>query len=120
MRTIKDEAMVAGLLLFPMVTLAQTTPATPNFFAKVAGWINQIVALLLGIATVVFLFGVVTYVIAGGDEKKTSAAKTYMLWGIIGLVVMVAVWGIANLLVDTLGLTDTTVRDVAEFDFSGN
>src|SRR3989338_8230859 len=121
MKTIKNKMAAVGIFLLPMVASAQTTAvATPNFFTKLGGWINQLIALLLGIATVVFLIGVIQYVISGADEKKAETAKKYMLWGIIGLIVMVAVWGIANLLVDTIGLTDTTVRDVATFDFSGN
>ena len=32
-----------------------------------------------------------------------------MLYGIIGLVVMVAAWGIVNLLVDTLGFNDSNI-----------
>ena len=120
MKTIKNKAVATGLLLLPMVASATSHVTTPNFFTKLGGWIDQLIALLLGIATVVFLIGVIQYVISGADEKKAETAKKYMLWGIIGLVVMVAVWGIANLLVDTLGLTDTTVKDVAKFDFSGN
>jgi len=38
-----------------------------------------------------------------------------MLWGIIGLVVMVAAWGIVNLVVNTLGLDTTTVPSLPTF-----
>ena len=100
------------LALVPLFVYAATTE---TFFTKIAGFTNSAIGLLLGIATLVFLVGVIQYVIAGGDEKKTAAAKTYMLWGIIGLVVMVAAWGIVNLVVDTLGLDTTSIPPVPSF-----
>ena len=103
--------------MLPMLVAAQTTETTggDNFFVKIQNLINQSIGVLLGIATLVFLVGVIQYVIAGGDEKKTSAAKTYMLYGIIGLVVMVAAWGIVNLIVTTLGLQTTKIPDLPHF-----
>ncbi len=100
----------SALVIAPLFASAADT-----FFTKVATFTNQSIGLLLGIATLVFLVGVIQYVIAGGDEKKTSAAKTYMLYGIIGLVVMVAAWGIVNLVVNTLGLDTTTVPPIPTF-----
>ncbi len=103
-----------AMILMPILALAQTTD-TSNFFVKVAGFTNQAIGLLLGIATLVFLVGVIQYVIAGGAEEKQKTAKSYMLYGIIGLVVMVAAWGIVNLLVGTLGLNTTTVPELPKF-----
>ncbi|OGF74578.1 hypothetical protein A3J56_03370 [Candidatus Giovannonibacteria bacterium RIFCSPHIGHO2_02_FULL_46_20] len=112
MKTLKYKAIGAGLLLLPMVASAQ---ATETFFEKVQSLINSSIGLLLGIATLVFLVGVIQFVIAGGDEKKVAGAKTFMLWGIIGLIVMVAAWGIVNLVVNTLGLDTTTVPSLPTF-----
>ena len=100
------KSIVGFSLAAPLLAFAA---AGDTFFSKVATFTNQSIGLLLGIATLVFLVGVIQYVIAGGDEKKTATAKTYMLYGIIGLVVMVAAWGIVNLLVDTLGFNDSNI-----------
>jgi len=51
---------------------------------------------------------VVQYITAGGDEEKRKAGRNTMLYGIIGLFVMVAVWGLVNVLISTFGL-DTAV-----------
>lgn len=70
--------------------------------------LNSSIMILIGVATVVFMYGIIQYVLAGGDEKKLSAGKSYMLYGIIGLTVMVAMWGFVNLLIYTIfGTTDT-------------
>ena len=58
--------------------------------------VERITSFLFVVATAVFLWGIITYVIAGGDEKKLDQAKNYIIYGLIGLFVMVAVWGIVN------------------------
>ena len=75
-------------------------------FAKIIGNIEailkQIIELLFLVATVVFLWGVIQYVIAGGDEKKVVQAKQQIIYGLIGLFVMVALWGIVFAIYRTL------------------
>jgi hypothetical protein len=44
----------------------------------------------------------------GQEETKKEKAKQYMLWGIIGLTVMVSVWGLVNILGDTFDIVDPT------------
>jgi peptidoglycan biosynthesis protein MviN/MurJ (putative lipid II flippase) len=111
-----------ALSFTPALAFAQSTPDAQraNLFSKLTGWINSAIALLFAVATLVFLFGVIQYVIAGGDEKKGATARSYMLYGIIGLAVMAAAWGLVNLLVDTFA-GDNTFRNtyVQTFGISG-
>lgn len=67
-----------------------------QIFGNIETVVRQAIGLLFVVATFVFLWGVVTYVIAGGDEKKVSEAKSYIIYGLVGLFVMVAMWGIVN------------------------
>ena len=53
------------------------------------------------LATVIFLWGVIQYITAGGEEEKIKSGRTYMLWGIIALFVMVAVWGLVGVITAT-------------------
>lgn len=62
--------------------------------------INLLIIFLFLVATVVFLWGVVKYISAGGDEAKTEEARNMIIWGIIFLAVMVAVWGFVYVLLD--------------------
>src|SRR3972149_5327863 len=39
------------------------------------------------------------------DEKKTTG-KSHMLWGIIGLTIMMGVWAILGVILNTLGIED--------------
>lgn len=71
-----------------------TTFASLTAAAK--GVLCGVIPLLFILATVVFLYGVVKYVVAGGDEKKMDSGKQFMIYGVIGLFVMLTVWGIVN------------------------
>jgi len=63
--------------------------------------INQLVLVLIGIGLLLFIFGLVKYVSAGGDEDEVKKAKSFIIFGIIALFVMLSVWGLVNLLSDT-------------------
>jgi len=62
--------------------------------------LNTIIVFLFLVATVIFLFGVVRYISAGGEEDKQAEARNMIMWGIIFLAVMVAVWGFVNIVLD--------------------
>lgn len=98
-----------------VLTVAAVTPMFA--FAATIGTIltdvqtilNTIIPILMILATVVFLWGVITYITAGGDEEKAKSGRTYIIWGLIGLFAMVAVWGLVRALVNTFGVGSTGV-----------
>lgn len=59
---------------------------------------GKIIPLLFALATVIFMWGVIQYIIAGGSEDRAKNAKQVILWGIIGLTVMVSAWAIVGIL----------------------
>ncbi len=63
--------------------------------------INLLIPLVIGIAMFLFLWGLIKYITAGGDDKSTAEARKFMLFGIIALFVMVSVWGLVGILVNT-------------------
>jgi len=63
--------------------------------------INLVIPLVIGIAVFLFLWGLIKYITAGGDYKSTAEARKFMLFGIIALFVMVSVWGLVGILVNT-------------------
>jgi hypothetical protein len=67
----------------------------------IGGVLCGTIPVLFILATVVFLWGVVKYVLANGDEKKIEAGKSFMIYGLIGLFVMVTMWGIVYAAVNT-------------------
>lgn len=65
---------------------------------------NQIAYIIYVLAFLFFLFGLFKYFFSSGAqaEAERTKGKQFMFWGIIGLVVMVAVWGIVNILLNLL------------------
>ena len=71
--------------------------------------LDLLVPLLMVAAFVVFLWGIVKFITSGGDEEKKKSAKSLIIYGLIGLFVMIAVWGIIKLVQGTFGVQDTTI-----------
>ena len=69
-------------------------------------FLNSIIPILFAIATIVFLWGVILYITSGGDEEKRKEGRSYIIFGLIGLFVMVAIWGIVNVLLDFFNFTN--------------
>ena|SRR3989344_7247471 len=90
----KKYIIPASAFLLPALAFAQTFEST---LSRVIGFLNQIIPFLVLIATVIFLWGVVRYITAGGDEEKIKEGRNLIIYGIIGLAVMIGVWGFVNI-----------------------
>ncbi|MDP2816114.1 MAG: pilin [Rectinemataceae bacterium] len=92
------------LLLLVLITPAWAHAA--KSFAAVTEDIVQlvngsVVPLVYALAFLLFIFGMVRFFFFGGEENREKG-KTFMIWGIIGFVVMFSVWGIVRLLLTAL------------------
>ena len=92
----------AVFFLLPTIAVAQTT-TIPSAIEKVKFVFELVIGLLFVLATVVFLWGVVRFIASAADPAGREKSKGIMLWGIIGLAVMAAAWGAANLLISYFG-----------------
>src|SRR3989338_6818497 len=79
--------------------------------------LSYLLPVLITLGVVYFIWGVVTYVI-GGDEEAKTAGRDKIIYGIIGLAVIIGVWGLVNIVNRTFGLnqynapTSTNLRDL--------
>lgn len=64
--------------------------------------------LILAAAVVFFLWGVSQFVRAAGDEEARKTGKNHIIYGIIGIAVMVSMWGLVNFLTKSANLTLST------------
>jgi len=70
-----------------------------NFLQRITDSVLQpLVSLLMAAAVAYFLFGVMKFVKDQDSETAQQEGKKHMLWGIIGLAIMVSVYGILNLI----------------------
>lgn len=100
----------ASLVLFlSAVTLAHADASSTasafnpqpliNIMQSILKFVDAVVVpFIFAIAFVVFLWGVFNYFILGGaNEEKRSEGSKFVLWAVIGFVLMISVWGIVNL-----------------------
>jgi hypothetical protein len=98
-----------ALLVLPVVALAQVqgvpdTNYIEGWVAKLLKLVQQATTFLMIAATLYFLYTVFTY-IKETDATKAKEKKNAIGRGILGLFIMVAVWGIVRLLATTLGIS---------------
>ncbi len=72
------------------------------------GALTTSMPLLLSLAILVFFWGIVKFINHAGDEKAVEEGKQLMIWGLIGLFVIVGIWGIVGYIQSTLGLDEFT------------
>jgi len=102
-------------MLFAFTAALPALAVAPKNFQElvdnvlIGSLIKPIVPLLISLAVVVFLYGVITLMFSEGGEKKEEG-KQYMLWGIIGIFVMVSVWGLVTILKETFGLENSPIK----------
>lgn len=66
---------------------------------------SVLVPLLFAVAFITFLYGIVkTYIFSHGEAAEVSEGHKLVLWGVIGFVVMISLWGLVNVVAVTFGL----------------
>lgn len=58
---------------------------------------------LAALAFFVFLIGVARYIKSSGSEKDTKDSKNLLIWGIVGMFILVTIWGIISFIKSELG-----------------
>ena len=108
---------IAGLTigggLLPFISLADKS--VDEILKQFKNTLNTVIVIIFALATVVFGWGIVQYISAGGNDEKLKAGRQHMLWGIIGMAVMMAVWGLAKILANYFGITGPGNVGVPQF-----
>lgn len=66
--------------------------------------IKFVVPLLFSLATVGFIWGIIQFFLNPDNEEKRKQGKSYMIWGLIALFVMISMWGLVGVLSKTFGI----------------
>lgn len=89
------------VLVVPAIALAATPKTFRELVLSIVDILNTATTVLIAAALVAFLYGAAYNVIKAG-ERGGTALREFLVWGIIILFVMVSIWGILNLLQQTL------------------
>lgn len=105
--------MMSLMLLVGFVGLAGATDVYPEAAEDiglgnadpesiVVNIINWILGILALIAVIMILIGGFKWMTAGGNEEKVEGAKKLLIAAVIGLVIILAAWGISVYAIDRL------------------
>lgn len=87
------------------VVVTAAGSGAPTFAKVVDGIVNfvdaYIIPLLYALAFLFFVFGIFRYFFTGGEENREKA-RPFIVWSLVGMLVIFSVWGIVNLLLSTI------------------
>ncbi len=122
--TLVSSLGIAATLVAPTLTLAAGTLTANDLgvndignsialgggdIKHIAGNIINVALSFLGIiAVVIVLLGGFKYMVAGGNDEKTTEARKLIVSGIIGLAIILSAWAITTFVISSLiGATTT-------------
>jgi len=84
---------------------AQREGTIEGILCKVGQILNLAIPIVITLGILYFIWGIISFVIANDEEAK-KRGRDRIIYGVIGLAVIVAVWGLVYLLLDTFGIKD--------------
>lgn len=65
--------------------------------------INPLIILLFALALLYFLYGTFQFLVNADDAEARETGKNHILWGLVGMLVMFAVFAILKLIQNSVG-----------------
>ena len=94
--------LIALTLSFaPLSAFAQQITDANGVTNKLTNIGNTVVILLISFSVIWIIVNVVRYLVAGGDNEKRKAGGLSILWGVVGLFVILSIWGLVAILKNT-------------------
>ena len=72
--------------------------------------INPLILFLFALALAYFLYGVFEFIAHQDNEEAKTKGKEHMFWGIIGLTIMMGVWAILGVILNTLNIPKSQIN----------
>ena len=64
--------------------------------------VDPAISLLFGVALLYFLYGVAVFIYKSDNETSLNEGKSHIIWGIVGLFIMISAFGILQLICNTV------------------
>src|SRR3989344_9646207 len=102
----KKYIALVGASFLPAIAFAQVsvTGGLDSVFKALQSLFNYIFPILLLIAVFIVVWGIFQFILNSGDEEARKSGRSKILWGIVGIFLMLSVWGLINILVNTIAL----------------
>jgi len=92
-------------LLFKVVQASSNTDVVVNSIISkiVDNIVLPILSLLASLTVILFVWGLISFFRSGDDAKARESGRQHILWGVIGIVIMISVYGIVRFVASSLG-----------------
>ena len=94
-------------ILVPSIASAQAITDVNSLTYKLTNIGNVVLEILIAFAVIYIVFNAIRYIMAGDKPEERNAIGKGILWGIVGLFVILSIWGLVRILTNTFR-TDTT------------
>ncbi|MBI5798650.1 MAG: hypothetical protein HZB10_01840 [Candidatus Yonathbacteria bacterium] len=95
-----------GIAFMPFIASAQAENVG-SLIVWLGKMLGTATTLILAAAVVYFLWNTFKFVMAAGDEEKRKEGQQGIIYGLIGIAVMVSVYGLVNFFTSSAGLSNT-------------
>lgn len=90
-----------------MIAYAAATDVAKTFLIKLnSAILFPLITLMMSIALIVFLYGSLIFILNAGNDSERAKGKQHIMWGIIGMLVMVSAYSILYIAANTFGVAD--------------
>lgn len=109
------KVLVLGIAFTPALALAQVVgeQSLTGIVKFIRSTMDVATTLILAAAVVFFLWNVFRFVMSGGDEEGKNEGRKGMITGLIGIAIMVSLWGIVRILITTFGTGSTSGTSIS-------
>ena len=73
----------------------------------ISTFINPFTLILISLSVLYFIYGVSKYISASLSESDKAEAKQMMIWGVVGLFAITAMWGLVKIVQNTFDLDNS-------------
>ncbi len=90
----------------PTLVLAAAADLTylQELVNDLGGIISALIPVAVALGILFFIWGLVQFIFASGDENAKDEGKRRMIWGVVALFAIVSVWGLVALLNQLTGV----------------
>ncbi len=89
-----------------MIAYAAAADVAQGFLVKLNNVIiYPLITLMMAVALLVFLYGSFIFITNAANEGERTRGRQHILWGVVGMVVMVSAYAILSVATGTFGIT---------------
>lgn len=88
--------MYSLMYISPVLSLAQNLTGIKLLVGDVGDIVDLLRPIVVGLALLYFFWGIATFILNAGDSKLREEGKQRMIWGIVAMFVLIAIWGIID------------------------